>query len=184
MNVSGRLGCCLRSVAKGGRVVILTVRQENEMYLRETILASVLIAAINTAMPLSADEPSNPTTNYATVKLFFINQWMPEPARDDERQVTTSGGMGGMGAMQMRFETASIYLNDKFVGHTIFRHVDFSPKFNLPAGDYKFRIECDGYEKIEKSLTVLENGSQQWLVVKLERQNPAVPVGSATPSEN
>ena len=141
------------------------------MLLRNAIL-KVLVVATATGNPLHAHEPIVPVIEHATVKLFFINQWMPETSPEVAKPIATTGGMGGMGSMQMRFETASIYLNNKFVGHTIFRHVDVSPKFNLPAGDYKFRIECDGYEKFEKELTVLQNGSLQWLVVKLERLTP------------
>jgi len=119
---------------------------------------------------LAADEP-NSESSFATVNLFFVNQFILEStAEQGDQPGEGGGGFGGMGGvMQFHFETARLFLNDRFVGDTLFRHVDARPKFNLPAGEYKFRVECDGYTNYERTLTVLANGSVQWLVVKLER---------------
>lgn len=130
-------------------------------------IAVVFAAAIALLPKLSADE--TPLRGFATVNLFFINQFLPDPLVE----AVASGGRGGLSsrAPELQFETSRIFLNGEYVGDAMFRHIDVMPRFNLTPGKHTFRIECDGYKDFERTLTVLQNGSVQWLVVKFDRMH-------------
>jgi hypothetical protein len=141
---------------------------------------ALLTGASLAADPAVADD-GHSSQNFATVKLFFLNRWLPDSSKDPKAESLNRGGAivgggmggGGMGLMisaQLQFETSRLYLNDNFIGNAMFRHIDVNPTLNLPPGDHVIRVECDGYQSFEQTLTVLQNGSVQWLVVKLERQ--------------
>ncbi len=143
-------------------------------------IASVLLlmmAFTASSYSLAADNGFQ-ERNVATVKLYFVNQFFPDAQAKGRTSSGSAGlGSGGMGLAEMTFETADLFLDGKFISNVMFRHVDVTPSLNLPSGDHTFRIECDGYREFEKTLTVLGNGSVQWLVVRLERASDApVPV--------
>lgn len=146
------------------------------------IIASLLVC------PFANGDDHSETRNYGTVKLYFLNQFLPQPdAVQDAATLDPFGGggrgMGGMGGMGVggmfdawRLETCQLYLDDKFIGHVMTRHVEVKPTLNLTPGEHTFRIESEGYKTFERKLFVLENGSVQWLVIKLEpeaKQEPA-----------
>ncbi len=126
----------------------------------------ILITVLLSSTSLSAEENGSQESDFATVKFYFVNMFLPDTQADDR----AGNGGGGLGAGAMRFETADLFLDDKLVSNIMFRHVDVTPTLNLPSGDHAFRIECEGYRKFERTLTVLGNGSVQWLVVRLERE--------------
>ncbi len=137
------------------------------------VLSLALVATQNTA----ADDGHSPPKRFSTVTLFFMNQWFPvPPVEPQERSAAESSAarQGAANVMPMPFETVRLFLNDKFIGNAALQQVEVMPTLNLAPGDHKFRIECDGYQDYTQTLTVLENGSVQFLVVKLERRKPAV----------
>lgn len=132
-----------------------------------------LVALTSFASPFAAlaDDSSPNASQYSTVKLFFVNQFdpviMPVPPVEPFRP---GGGGGGMAIPpQTLYQTARLFLDDAFIGNAMLRHLDVRPTLNLAPGEHKIRIECDGFQKFEQTLTVLENGSTQWLVVNFKR---------------
>lgn len=121
-------------------------------------LLAVLLAAFTL---LAADERADPATDFATVKLFFV-----DPLLLDEGK-----GFGEIPS-ELHFQDVDLYLNDKFVGNAMIRNRSVMPALNLAPGDYQLRIESEGYQRVEETLTVLRHGSTQWLVVRLKPLEP------------
>lgn len=139
--------------------------------MRPLLCLMSLLTALAIVAPGIADAHDEATeTRFSTVKLFFVNQYLPDPAATPVPQGGTffGGGMGGMPPAEFRFEAARLFLNGKFIGHAMLRHVDVNPKLNLPSGEHTLRITCDGYRDYETKLEVLRNGSTQWLVIELQ----------------
>jgi hypothetical protein len=139
-----------------------------------TVLVTLIVLVAPGTLP--ADDASTATRTFSTVRIYFLNENSLDPAPAVFRTEALGSrpvGDGGA-AMKLRFETVRLFLNDKFVGNAILRHVDVKPSFNLPPGEHKFRIECEGYRTFETKLEVLQNGSAQWLVVSLERPGDIV----------
>ncbi len=113
-----------------------------------------------------------------TVNLYIINTYMPVPAAP---MGMGGGGMGG--GFEPRFDVMRLYVDDKFVGNSLMRHIDIRPELKLPYGEHAIRIECDGFKPLETKIHVLGNGSTQWLVVKLDRVEKA-PNAKPAPGAN
>lgn len=151
----------------------------------KTLLYSIAILAIlSVSTQLAVAEDERPSSaGFSTVKLFFLNQLLPDVGfgdYDSRGNVVRQGGMGGLAPTPTQFEVAKLYLNEKFIGDAMIRHVDVKPQLNLPPGEHKIRIESNGYDNYERTLTVLQNGSVQWLVIKLDRVT--VPKNAASKS--
>ena len=157
----------------------------------KTLLYSIAILTItSTAAQFTIAEEKQPSSEgFSTVKLFFLNQLLPDAAfgdYDTSGNIVRQGGAmgGGLAPSPMQFEVARLYLNEKFISDAIIRHVDVKPQLNLLPGDHKIRIESDGYEKYERAFTVLQNGSVQWLVIKLDRLTvPKNAAGTSTTTD-
>lgn len=147
--------------------------------MRHCLLVLFSLAWSVCAAQTSSVEDAASPQSFATVNLFFVNQFLPEPAAEAAASAGR-GTLGESGAPELRFETSRIFLDNEYIGDAMFRHVDVMPRFNLPPGKHTFRIECDGYKDFERTLTVLQNGSNQWLVVRFERAGATA--SDATPS--
>jgi hypothetical protein len=133
--------------------------------------ATLLAACLIVSRPLSADEGAVSPQTFSTVRIFFLNEFFPDPipSAGDLSSASGGGGAGGFQPANLRFEIVRFYLNEKFVGNAMLRLADVKPTFHLPPGEHLFRIECDGYRPFEVEMNVLQHGSTQWLVVMLER---------------
>lgn len=143
----------------------------------------VLLSLVIASAPgvLHAQDEAAATRQFATVKLFFVNQYLPDQQVNAEpADGVLGGGTGAMAAARLRFEVARVFLDGKFIGHAMLRHVDVKPTLNLPPGECEIRIECDGYHDFKTKLEVLQHGSTQWLVIELEREETSS--GSKVPT--
>lgn len=136
---------------------------ESRMRLFRSFALILLLTVFGLPHALAADSNAPDTQrNYSTVKLFFTHLYT------NHGPGLGGGGGGAMGG-GIRFETVRLYLNDKFIGNTVLGPFDANPTLNLNPGEHRFRVECDGYRNFETKIEVLQNGSTQWLVVKLDK---------------
>lgn len=132
----------------------------------KSIAAAIAFLVVIGSCPESARAQDHANRDFSTVKLYFINQWLPEPHDDQSNQM--AGGMGGGMNRFQKFDTAHLILDGEFIGNAMFRFVDVMPTLNLEAGKHSLVVKCDGYQPFETTFNVLRNGSTQWLVIRLK----------------
>lgn len=147
------------------------------------LLLPVVLVAFSFGNAVMASGESPQESDHSTVKLFFVNVTPPESdALDGKKEIAHAGGLV-LPASAVR--PASIHIDDEFVGHAMFGHVDVEPTFRLPSGVHKFRVECEGYETFSSAMKVLGAGSEQWLVVRMRPGEPkTTKAASQTPDRS
>ena len=137
--------------------------------------------------PASAEETTAPP-NHSIVNLVFVAAALPHNHGMGMRMGGPQVAQARIGDIIMpvdQISPISISIDGEFVGHALVGIASITPTFVLKVGTHEFSFSCDGYLPVSMKLKVIGTGSEQYLIVRMQKDSqPNQKVNASGPTEH